>query len=59
LAEGLFINSLGFGNGYLFNLFFVVKTNAVQYHSNVKWPHLIWAALLCLRLIATFEFRTD
>jgi len=34
-----------FANGYLFYLFFVVKENAVQYHLNVKWCHLIWAAL--------------
>jgi len=32
-------------NGYLFYLFFVVKKDAVQYRSNVKWYHLIWAAM--------------
>jgi len=25
--------------------FFVVRNNAVQYRSNVKWCHLIWATL--------------
>jgi len=31
-----------FANDYLF---FVVKNNAVQYSSNVKWFRFIWAAL--------------
>jgi len=34
-----------FANGYLFYLFFVVKSNAFQYCSNVKWCHLIWATV--------------
>jgi len=36
-----------FGMGYLFQLFFVVRNNAVQYRSNVKWCHLIWPLCSC------------
>jgi len=40
----VFISLLFLANIYLFYLFFVVRNNAVQYCSNVKWCHLIWAA---------------
>jgi len=41
----VFISILFIGNGYLFYLFFVVKNNAVQYHSDVKWCPWIWTTL--------------
>jgi len=43
----VFISTLLFwGNGYLFYLFFVVRNNAVQYRSNVKWWHSIWTTVI-------------
>jgi len=34
-----------FVNGYLFYLFYVVKSDAVQYRLNVKWCPLLWTTL--------------
>jgi len=62
----VFISTLLFA--HLFYLFFVVKNNAVQYRSNVKWHRLIWATVadaysfkmteLCLKLkvLAKIDF---
>ena len=52
-----------FASGYLFNLFWVVKSNAVQYHLNVKWcqfnlDHFLADVYKCRRTAVTNQTFT-
>jgi len=39
LRNSIYQDFYFFIEGYLFNLLFVARNNAVQYRSNVKWCH--------------------
>jgi len=47
-----------FGKGYLFNLFFVVRNNAVQYRTSVKWSLNLGNSVLPV-YYATKSLRSD
>jgi len=45
LCGSIYQHFNSFSYGYLFNLYFAVKNNGVQYRLNAKWCHLMWATL--------------